>query len=633
MAKHIIEENIKTIGGQSIVGKGNITIEGKEVKTDNKTISLNENGEIQLGAGDELAIDREYLHIKTNMIGIEDQYGSMSYLTNNLLSINDGETGSQVEIRPSIVSFYDEDRNVSHTFYIPKNTTNNSVIPVTVNGVYADEKGNITIPSEEGKTDNKTISKNKDGELQIGVFNENLGANIVDGIVNSNQGFNVDNGNGHTAFMTPESFGTIFSPNSGQDYANFYAGYQGFSFGSYFQGGNASNSNVFITKEGISYSKTNESNEELNIEGEMLYPDLSGESKVMTASVNGIFADRNGNITLPSSSIEVDGVTLTKNLEGKIQVGNGNAFYYQGFARFAPKTAMSTTVETTINPETGISLKLGNQIHDFADITPNSGFCIKKSNSDKTHYLDGKISTSEFVSGSGVVFREYRLPKFNVVNSTYRTFAITLDGKSANENGEFLTGYDTRLTALENRADVKADNKSLSRNKITGEFKLGVDTSMGNMTRHVIVLDDNGYVFGGRLPETYGVGTAFFVNKNMFAVNVTDRTGTVHNDLRIDSNRVELKNTFETEITSLILDEGKGILHGSKSLELTTTTGYKQKTGIKVNATSINIFSELFTNDKELNGRVCTIEYMMEKFNELENKITALKRRIEVLEQ
>ena len=168
MAKHIIEENIKTIGGQSIVGKGNITIEGKEVKTDNKTISKNESGEIQLGAGDELAIDREYLHIKTNMIGIENQYGSMSYLTSSLLAINDVEEGTHFEIRPSNVSFYDVDRNVSHTFDIPKNTTNNSVIPVTVNGVYADEKGNITLPSNENSFSDQFLT-NPEGEKFIGI--------------------------------------------------------------------------------------------------------------------------------------------------------------------------------------------------------------------------------------------------------------------------------------------------------------------------------------------------------------------------------------------------------------------------------------------------------------------------------
>ncbi|WP_353102373.1 hypothetical protein [Myroides odoratus] len=49
MAKHIIEENIKTIGGQSIVGKGDIEISSGETKVDNKTITLTENGELQLG--------------------------------------------------------------------------------------------------------------------------------------------------------------------------------------------------------------------------------------------------------------------------------------------------------------------------------------------------------------------------------------------------------------------------------------------------------------------------------------------------------------------------------------------------------------------------------------------------------
>ncbi|WP_353161717.1 hypothetical protein [Myroides odoratus] len=162
MAKHIIEENIKTIGGQSIVGEGNIEVTST-VQVDNKTITLNSKGEVQLGVGEEGQIERDHLIIKGEIFTITKEEGREASLSSGFISLQnlDGrmdlvhsgiqliqnfESGVNVlAIGVNYISSVIED---SSTFlYFPKSEEGiDSTLVVSVNQVLADEKGNVTLP-------------------------------------------------------------------------------------------------------------------------------------------------------------------------------------------------------------------------------------------------------------------------------------------------------------------------------------------------------------------------------------------------------------------------------------------------------------------------------------------------------
>ncbi|WP_353102372.1 hypothetical protein [Myroides odoratus] len=197
MAKHIIEENIKTIGGQSIVGKGDIEISSGEVKVDNKTITLTENDELQVGkvvegqmarvidvTDQELILRDEFSKSQTSLRGpsIEINYdeGSYMHLSTALFQLNNefsssgiypgfisiqgggnsvefgegeinlakGEEGitiGRIALSPLFLEI--QNGQVNHTFTFPTQAVNNnSTMVVSVNNQVADEKGNITVP-------------------------------------------------------------------------------------------------------------------------------------------------------------------------------------------------------------------------------------------------------------------------------------------------------------------------------------------------------------------------------------------------------------------------------------------------------------------------------------------------------
>jgi hypothetical protein len=208
MAKHIIEENIKTIGGKSIVGKGDIEIVST-VKTDGKSISLDEEGALQVGVVDEDELGR-VIYIDDGPILFKDRsFGSKIEFNNVGFSIDSGsgsgpsmmvnyaymmwgsEEGSAVispghfstssdnsgsfdavggkmiisspfltngvppastELTPYSLKAEDESKDVNHTFTFPTQAVNNSsTMVVSVNNQVADEKGNITLPATGGR--------------------------------------------------------------------------------------------------------------------------------------------------------------------------------------------------------------------------------------------------------------------------------------------------------------------------------------------------------------------------------------------------------------------------------------------------------------------------------------------------
>ena len=202
MAKHIIEENIKTIGGKSIVGKGDIEISSGEVKVDNKTITLTENDELQVGkvvegqmarvidvTDQELILRDEFSKSQTSLRGpsIEINYdeGSYVHLSNALFQLNNefsssgiypgfisiqgggnsvefgegeinlakGEEGitiGRIALSPLFLEI--QNGQVNHTFTFPTQAVNNnSTMVVSVNNQVADEKGNITVPVTGGR--------------------------------------------------------------------------------------------------------------------------------------------------------------------------------------------------------------------------------------------------------------------------------------------------------------------------------------------------------------------------------------------------------------------------------------------------------------------------------------------------
>ncbi|MGQ8869016.1 hypothetical protein [Myroides sp. TSA_177.3] len=204
MAKHIIEENIKTIGGKSIVGKGDIEISSAEVKVDNKTITLTENGELQLGkvgegqmarviditdqelifrdefskgqtsfSGSSIEINFEdgpYMHLSTALLqlfnetsttGISPGFISLQGDGNavefgngeiNLAKSEEGITKGGITLSPLFLEIKNENGQVNHTFTFPTQAVNNSsTMVVSVNNQGADEKGNITLPATGGR--------------------------------------------------------------------------------------------------------------------------------------------------------------------------------------------------------------------------------------------------------------------------------------------------------------------------------------------------------------------------------------------------------------------------------------------------------------------------------------------------
>ena len=203
MAKHIIEENIKTIGGKSIIGEGDIEIVST-VKTDGKSISLDDEGALQLGVVEEdvwgrvIYIEDGPIFLKDRSLGSKIEFnnmgfsiesgnddascivnyaymtwqseeGSISFSPGNISS-SYGNTGSFdasggkirisssnllngvppafTELTPYSLKTEDESKDVNHTFTFPvQAVNNNSTMVVSVNNQVADEKGNITLPT------------------------------------------------------------------------------------------------------------------------------------------------------------------------------------------------------------------------------------------------------------------------------------------------------------------------------------------------------------------------------------------------------------------------------------------------------------------------------------------------------
>lgn len=196
MAKHIIEENIKTIGGKSIVGKGDIEISSGEVKVDNKTITLTENGELQLGkvsenqmarriditdqelifrdeftkgqisfSGSSIEINFEdgpYMHLSTALLQLFNEASTSLILPGfislqgdgnavefgngeiNLAKSEEGITKEWMKLSPLFLEI--KNGQVSHTFIFPTQSVNNSsTMVVSVNNQVADEQGEIDL--------------------------------------------------------------------------------------------------------------------------------------------------------------------------------------------------------------------------------------------------------------------------------------------------------------------------------------------------------------------------------------------------------------------------------------------------------------------------------------------------------
>lgn len=199
---------------------GNITIPSSEVKVDNKTISLNEDGELQIGYVIEddtekliIELDKDknpqvttinYKNIDELLLG-EASYDGVSLSKNGIYG---GKYESNEEHRFSISNagislkkgyaeidlnaygFTSENRGVSKylsvdfnkityqqgkrerrslVYPLLKEHLEERVIPVSVNGIFSDNEGNIDIPSPEVISDGKTVTLNDKGEIQLGV--------------------------------------------------------------------------------------------------------------------------------------------------------------------------------------------------------------------------------------------------------------------------------------------------------------------------------------------------------------------------------------------------------------------------------------------------------------------------------
>ncbi|WP_353161723.1 hypothetical protein [Myroides odoratus] len=198
MAKHIIEENIKTIGGQSIIGKGDLSLTGIEVKVDDKTIAKNKQGELQLGVLNEeliteLDLEDHPLRMVYNggethttfspgAIVLMDN-GSALGITSSSLFMDDESGGGR--LGPNLVSLNDGEGRVSFTtdtielsdgtsLKYPKKTGENTLV-VSVNDIQADESGNIEIEVPRINQDNLgvglTYNESKD-TIQLGEIEE-----------------------------------------------------------------------------------------------------------------------------------------------------------------------------------------------------------------------------------------------------------------------------------------------------------------------------------------------------------------------------------------------------------------------------------------------------------------------------
>lgn len=200
MAKHIIEENIKTIGGKSIVGKGDIEIVST-IKLDGKSISLDEEGALQVGVVDEdelgrvIYIDDGPILFKTSAAGSKTEFNDIGFsihsgngasmMVNYAYMMWESEEGSAVmapghistssnnsgsfdavggkilisspylepgvppaftELTPYSLKAEDESKDVNHTFTFPTQAVNNSsTMVVSVNNQVADEQGEIDL--------------------------------------------------------------------------------------------------------------------------------------------------------------------------------------------------------------------------------------------------------------------------------------------------------------------------------------------------------------------------------------------------------------------------------------------------------------------------------------------------------
>lgn len=141
---------MKTVNGQTIVGKGDIESSTGEVKVDNKTIFKNEDGELQLGVvnqkGDNNLTD-VYIHVdesrnEYNYTRIEPYSLEMSY---NLFDPEFGEESlKNVSITPFGFRYSSGDFDSSYIGMLvwPKHSGNFTSV-LSVDDVFADEKGNI----------------------------------------------------------------------------------------------------------------------------------------------------------------------------------------------------------------------------------------------------------------------------------------------------------------------------------------------------------------------------------------------------------------------------------------------------------------------------------------------------------
>ncbi|WP_353161720.1 hypothetical protein [Myroides odoratus] len=165
MAKHIIKENIKTIGGQSIVGKGDIEAVST-VQVDGTTIALNSKGEVQLGIGEKGQIERDYLKLKGESLTITNDEGGHTFFSSDSISIHSPE--GRIDLTPVSIEFIQNMESTSSYLAIGLDHISSSMedggavlrfprseeriestLVVSVNNMSADEKGNITLTSRD----------------------------------------------------------------------------------------------------------------------------------------------------------------------------------------------------------------------------------------------------------------------------------------------------------------------------------------------------------------------------------------------------------------------------------------------------------------------------------------------------
>lgn len=134
---------VTSINGKKPDKDGNISIEsGGQVRTDNKTIFKNKEGEIQLGEKDsygDYKLDIEGLVLGEETLGLG--------LYKKFITLFEGEdTSSMFKDKFQIVA---NGRTLDLLFPKPL-TTSEVVVTTSVNGITADETGNIEIPSGGG---------------------------------------------------------------------------------------------------------------------------------------------------------------------------------------------------------------------------------------------------------------------------------------------------------------------------------------------------------------------------------------------------------------------------------------------------------------------------------------------------